>query len=503
MRKISHLCLLICLATSLQTHAVDKPQITLEGNVIDYDHVSKNILASGNIVLTYKNYTIHAENLDYRMLEKTIRFPGISTVNRGNTELKTENFNYDFKTYTGQAENIDGHVSKLNIKGKKAIFTPENIQLLDTTVSTCGCNATPRYDLTAHRLYIYPQIGLFAAFDNWLTTTILPFPLWIPTYIYGSRNAAIIPIPSIGTNKQEGLFIKQQFGYFLNPLSNGSTGIGASQKLGFYIGVNHNQTLDSENSFTTNLQYTQGNNFDGGLTYRRNFLKTKAVIPTENEDFLNNFTQNTLSLSGHFTAQATFKEIIANSFVTKAPYFSLEIDKHKLNQSNIDFFYSIHAGHIREMTLTRNIIEDAQYNINFGFSHTQNLSTDWRLTKTLDYYGYWYNQYKPWQRFASEFKLSNQNLFLNPVFIYRKLLAGQGESPFSFQGNFQFLSDELGFNLSHKIGFTEFSIHEDYVLKTKRPRTLDYTVLFHLNCFKLSLSWRSVLEQAQLGVELL
>ena len=80
MRNIRHLCLLICIITSLQIHALDKPQITLEGNVIDYDHVSKNILASGNIILIYKNYTIHAENLDYRMLEKKIQFPGTSTV---------------------------------------------------------------------------------------------------------------------------------------------------------------------------------------------------------------------------------------------------------------------------------------------------------------------------------------------------------------------------------------------------------------------------------------
>lgn len=503
MRNIRHLCLLICIITSLQIHALDKPQITLEGNVIDYDHVSKNILASGNIVLTYKNYTIHAENLDYRMLEKTIQFPGTSTVIRGNTELKTENFNYDFKTYRGQAENIEGHVSKLNIRGKKALFSPENIELLDTTVSTCGCHDTPRYDLTAHSLYIYPQLGLFAAFDNWLTTTLLPFPLWIPTYIYGSRNAAIIPIPSIGTNKQEGLFIKQQFGYFLNPLSNGSTDIGASQRLGFSIGMRHNQALDPENSLTASIHYTQGNNFDGGLTYHRNFLKTKAITPTENEDFLSNFTQSFPSLAGHFSAQATFKEIINDSLVSKAPYLSLEIEKFRLPNSDLDFHYSLNAGHLREVTLTQNILEDSQYNLNFGLSHTQTLSTYWNLTKALNYYGYWYDHHEPWQRLAAEFTLTSQKTFLNPILIYRKLLASQSQSPFTFQSNYEFLSDEVGFNLSHRMGLTEFAIHEDYILETHRPRTLDFTVLFHLSCFKLSLSWRAVQERAQLGVELL
>lgn len=503
MRNIRHLCLFICIITSLQLYALEKPQITLEGNAIDYDHVSKNILASGNIVLTYKNYTIHAENLDYRMLEKTIQFPGTATVIRGNTELKIENFTYDFKTYNGQADNIDGHVSKLNIKSKNALFSPENIQLIDTTVSTCGCHDTPRYDLTAHRLFIYPQIGLFAAFDNWLTTTLLPFPLWIPTYVYRSHHTAAAAIPSIGTNKREGLYIKQQFGYFLNPLSNGSTDIGDSQRLGLYVGINHTQTLDPENSLRASLYYTQGNNFDGGLTYHRNFLKKKAVIPTENEDFLSSFTQSFPSLAGQFSAQATFKEIINDSLVSKAPYLSLEIEKLKLPHSNLDFFYSLHAGHIREVTLTQNIAEDSQYNINFYLSHTQTLSTHWALTKALNYYGYWHDQHEPWQRLAAEFTLTSQKTFLSPVFIYRKLLASQAQSPFTFQSNYEFLSDEVGFNLSHKIGNTEFAIHEDYILNTHRPRNLDYTVLFHLTCFKLSLSWRSVQEQAQLGVELL
>jgi len=491
--------LLLSISTSLYANSA----LNIEGDAISYDHPKGIVTATGNVKITRENLTATANEFTFDYQNQTLSFPENVTFTDGTTHIRLDQFSYDMKAYRGHAHHMTGQIDRLYISSEEIELKPELVRMKNAQFTTCSY-PHPHYLLTARQLYLYPQFGFFVALNNWFTNDLFPVPIWVPTYIYGSQKYSILstPLPIIGSNKREGLYIKHKLGYFRNEKSTGTFDFGTSENLGFYIGFNHNQIIDKSSLINTQLHTTNKEGLEGSLSYIYSVNKAgeESPEPSKEKNLLSYLSApKGLTGYGQWIAKVGFNELVFDSRIDALPEISFNKEPFTLKNSKIEGRYFTSIAKITENTHDNITHADTVAHFNGNLTRRFPLTEKWNLLTSLSHIGYIYTKDEPWQRTFSELTFNYHWPFLTPEFTYRKLFYTTGESPFDYQRIYSITEDEFGISLKNRTGKYELKYETNYSVKTGDPRTKQYSLTYYMHCWSIMGSYESVEKRMGFG----
>ncbi len=496
------LALLFLSLTSLSAQEIKS--ITLSGDHIEYDRTSSNITASGNVKLKLRDFVIHTKKISYDIQDEHIQIPATFNINQDGKSIGAKNFDYKFKSFQGSASSVNVQIERVHIVGEKLDFNPLNITIDHAAFTTCDADH-PHYLIRSDKIYLYPALGVIVAFQNYFTLFGTPI-FWFPTYVYGSRSYRLIatntPIPEIGSNNREGLFIKERLGYFLNGNSTGTFDFGYAQNLGWLAGINHGLNINDLHQLQLKAYSLGSDGFAGGAAYQLTARTTSEPRPKDAlETLFSPFTDSPLPLS-RFTVRYLLKELVNESRVDYKPEFQSEFNNIRVPYTGLKLNSNISAGLLEEETPLKTIYKSSRININGDLSEQYHLTDSLHGDASLIYLGYWFSSDQQWQRLFSRLRLIWDTPILTPEISYTNRIFNNGRSPFEFERLYAIETDEIGLKLTHKNADWSASADMDYNLEARTPRRLDFITSFNMHCIQASLIWKSVERQFLLGISL-
>ena len=490
-------------ATTAVVGTANEGAIEITGENITYNHMDQVVVATDNVSLKFQNISASTNALSFNISEKKAVFPGMVTIGDEKTLVTLDNFKYDFKLLAGHADELRGKVERLYIKSTDVDLSSQRIKLTNAQFTTCD-REKPHYLLMSKHLYLYPQFGFLVAVDNWFTNQLIPIPIWVPTYVYGSHKYSILatPLPVIGSNPQEGLFIKHKLGYFRNQRSNGTFDIGTSERLGMLVGFNHNYLLTNQTLLNAQLHTTHIVGLEGSLSYQYSFNKKDLQLPSKSSDtsWLNPFSsvKNNDSL-GQLLVKVGMNELIFDSRVDVTPEISFNKTPFKLGRSLVVAEFNTSIANVLETT--KDDIEHQDYVTHFTGSLKRpiELSPKWDLLNTLTHMAYLYRKDESWQRTLAEASFSYRYPLLNPVVAFRKVFVNVGESQFDFQRIYAIDRDEVGLSLKNRTGKVETRYDANFFTHGGGARSQEIKFTYFMHCWSISLSYESVRSNTNFG----
>lgn len=483
---------------------MDAP-LTIEADTIVYDRSEHLLTASDNVQVFYDDNQVFGDAFQFDYENELLWFPKTMTISQQNSRVQVTNLSYSMKTYEGAADSIEGKLDRLIIKGGAIAFTPEFITIASPSFTTCDLPDNKHYYLESRKMILYPQWGFMVAFDNTLHTPVLPFPFWVPTYIYGSKRYSLLasasPIPDVGSNAREGGYVKQKIAYFFDNRSNGTLDLGYTQNQTWYFGFNHGQLLTENQALNLRWHYLGYDGTEGALVYSIN-LNTVPTTGKKNlfGSLFSSLNEDAFRLS-RLSLQAIYRELNNDSRVSYWPQAQLDLNRVELGNSEIFWTNTFLVGQLQEETPQRAIIRSSRKGSDTNFHKQLFKDATWGATADLNYYGYWYDA-SDWQRLFGRVGFDWYWPVLNPRVSYSKRLGLGGMSPFEFENKYAQVGDEIGFGVSHDFGTIGVFSEGDYSLDDKVFRNFDVGVKLTDHCWRTIVRWKMQQAQFQFGVEL-
>lgn len=470
----------------------------MNAEYIDYDNVSGIITASNNVTVHINKAIIKTDYVIYNRFNETLFFPNTVRFEENGSAISADNLQYNTKKYKGSADKLYGNIGRLNLRGERITFSPLKIEIYDATFTTCDID-NPQYKLDSNYLVLYPQFGFFVGFNNWFNAKVLPFPIWVPSYLYGSKQYSLLakPLPDFGSNPREGFYIKQRFGMFINKSLNASIDIGHTEKLGYWKGGTLSKIVDDTSLITAELHHTDVDEFEGGILYRKSLtIEDKQKYTGSLLGFLD---ENNNKNFGTFQAKYYINEIYIDSRVDSLPELSFQKNRFSIANSKINGSFFVSGGYYDEITALK--VKHAEMSYYFTGRVERDIPLTKRLSSnlSLSQFSYFYETSQPWQRSVAEYNISYAWSFLNPSFSYRELITEDGRSPFIFQNIYAIAQDEFGIYLRNRTGDIELYFNQDFSANTGEARRREFGAIYHMGCWNLYIAWETVQEQFNFG----
>jgi len=494
--------------------------VSLKGDVINMDNQQKVVVVSDNVVIEYNDYSIDTQRFEYWQNTKQLHFPKPFHLTNNELTFDAAEFYYSVSELKGQAHDFSSQVERLKISGEYIEFGPEKIIIKNAQFTTCDNSGyATHYNVKAKTIYLYPQWGFFVAFNSKVYANFIPGYIPVPTYIYGSKQYSLVGsttlIPDVGSNRIEGLYIKEKIGYFLNKNSTGTFGVGTSAKLGGFLGINHAVAIKDRHQVNARIGYTQGDYTEGHLLYKYKLVeqkkeKKKSMV----ESVMSNFSESDSDTLSDIKVLVQHREVENDIRVSYLPIVQFDTNKIPLKKNKYLTSSAI-FGQVREerdpdlapqnrevFTAWRSKFYGT-LTTPFELSEKTNLSTD------LSFYGNWYNTGDTWQRLFARFNFSWPTFNFQPEISYvKRLMPVVGDTPFEFEKNDALETDELGLVLKKTYLKTFLRLEANYNLESTSQtfsdnlRTLDIVSGYTLHCWRLSLRWKTQQQSVSFSIDL-
>lgn len=223
-------CVATCysnLAYANENHDSDKvevPKANIEAEGIFYDEKSKNLVAEGNVEITYEGRYIKAKQLEYNKLTKQITASdGVEFKTQNGSIFKADSIITDDKVATGELTNVEAKMQDgSSFKSEKiSIIGDEKYSLKNSVYSPCKpCGDKYLWDVNAENIY-YDSDSERVYYRN-ATIEVLGVPLFYtpyishPTPLAKSKTGFLTPV--IGRSSEYGTFFETP--YYYNPKPN-------------------------------------------------------------------------------------------------------------------------------------------------------------------------------------------------------------------------------------------------------------------------------------------
>ncbi len=495
---------LLCISISIFADPKDVPieapkpnPLTIKGDLIIFEKGSMEVTAKGGVKLFYRGYEVNSEEVRFSEKEKFVSFPSRLTLVSDEMIATADSFNYNLGTFDGKALGFRGEIDRLLISGEKFVFSKDKIVIYDALFTTCQKNHWSHYDVKAKKIYLYPQLGFFISISNKITISALPFPIPIPTYLYGAPRYGILGqstlFPIFGSNKIEGQYIKERIGYFLSDSSSGTVEVGLTKKLGLEGGVEHAILLSKRNKVQARTYIAGTDGFVGHLMFqRRLFYKSNQ---DKADGLINEFFKKYQSSEKESSTASLWlkhREIVNDYRVSYLPVGILnfkEIPLHFYNLSLDTTFsygkYSEERGLTGYEDTNKEIFSAYKHSLYSSLSRTYNLSPSIYLKTSGHFYGYWYDTQDAWTRTFAKASL-NWKCALNPKFSYTKRIFNRGSSPFRHDSDYAIETDEIGLEVSKDFKHLVLASDLNYDIENFEVRSWDIKAGLKFHCWQFN-----------------
>lgn len=243
------------------------------------DYEARTMTALGNARLTYRNLTIQADRITVDLRANTLEARGRVVLTDGGQSLSAEELFYDLDTEEGRLGAFKGELEgggtegTILLEGEGLSRVGDGVVAEGISVTTCE-NPAPHYHFSAARIEYYPddRVILRQAYywEGHLRLLYLPY---LAISLRERQNG--FQFPRFGYNRDEGLFLKLAYDFYLGETDAGALLLDLMQYKGIGEGIRYTWELEDGSEFMA-LAYHLGNIQTGGDDYR---LQAGAGVP--------------------------------------------------------------------------------------------------------------------------------------------------------------------------------------------------------------------------------
>ncbi|MEA1965163.1 MAG: putative LPS assembly protein LptD, partial [Candidatus Aerophobetes bacterium] len=184
--------------------------------------------------LIYKNTEIKADNIKLDLENFNLVAEGKVDLQIGKDGMRGEKLEYNLKKEEGVIFHPKGREESVFYKAKKARISPELIELLDASLTTCNLSP-PHYQIKADKIKLY--IGEEIVAEK-VTFYVGEVPLfWIPVFVRNFKKENKLIFPSIGYSDFAGWYIRSGYYFYTSPEFQGTFHLDYREKKGWAEGL--------------------------------------------------------------------------------------------------------------------------------------------------------------------------------------------------------------------------------------------------------------------------
>jgi len=222
----------------------------IEADHIKYQNKNKDLLAYGDVIVKYKEYTIFSEEMNFLQSEKTLMFnKNTKVIDKNNNELSASSINLNINSDVGHIK--DGHIKTnkdIIIRAQNIILEKNKIKLLSCTLTSCT-SKSPEWYIKSNNVEVDQVNSIIHSNKNTLYFYNIPI-FYIPSFSQSNHSgeASNKPTPEIGYNQIDKTYFNVYLGYLISQTLSGKAGFGISTERGLRYGASHIYNLQKNHS---------------------------------------------------------------------------------------------------------------------------------------------------------------------------------------------------------------------------------------------------------------
>ena len=477
--------------------------VTLTGDDISYQKEKGIIEAKGSVEASYKDIIVRSGHIIYYSKENRLLAPNDFVFERGEVRISGKNLDYLIKTREGSGESVLLNMKGSWLSGKKVEIKTDEINLSEASFSTYGLQ-NPHYRFSASNISVYPSQGWIVIYMGILWVNGFPAAP-VPTYVYdlnalpggALRNKA--PLPEIGSNSNDGAYIKQKLFWRLSGYSYGIGQIDYAEKKGLALGFEGNYVVNRFNQGNIRIHGLSADGYSGGITHSLFFGSEIAYDRSKN--FLYQLLDFLPKKKYELRSELSYREIVNYEKVSLLPKISFRYDDLPFSFLDLRPNVEVSLSGVSEESTGVNVFEGSvKSSVNYFYELPGGIWTD--LNASLDYKGY--DSSGKWVRLLGGidfFKPISRDL--DAGIGYGHLFINDGGSPYRFENYRFFPYDDIRCNMRYKNGPLKAGLFISYNTPVLTPREMDYNATVELHCFDITLLYRAMRGEFSLGLNLI
>ncbi|MEA1964312.1 MAG: putative LPS assembly protein LptD [Candidatus Aerophobetes bacterium] len=188
----------------------------------------------GEAKLIYENTEIKADNIKLDLENFDLVAEGKVNLQIGKDEVRGEKLEYNLKKRKGIIFYPKGREELVFYKAKKAYISPELIELLDASLTTCNLSP-PHYQIKADKIKLYIGEEIIAEKVTFYAGEIPLF--WLPIFVRNFKKENKLIFPSIGYSDFAGWYIRSGYYFYASPQLRGTFHLNYREKKGWAEGL--------------------------------------------------------------------------------------------------------------------------------------------------------------------------------------------------------------------------------------------------------------------------
>lgn len=190
--------------------------LQVEAEEIAYDTAANTVTARGNVRITHPRFRLFADLVTVDLGAQLVTAEGrVRLIDAQGRELRGRRLVYDLVREEATATNAETIVESVYVKAGQVVAGRDRLTVQDASLTTCD-PARPLYRVTARRVEILlgEEVVAYGA-SVWLGSVRL---FRVGVYRISLRETKGPPLPSIGSNSTDGLWIDYRYPYELGDL---------------------------------------------------------------------------------------------------------------------------------------------------------------------------------------------------------------------------------------------------------------------------------------------
>lgn len=511
-----------------------------------YDRYRNVLIAKGNVVVTGPDFRITSPYvIRYYDDDKILAMDKFEFEKEG-YKISGSNLEYYYWLGTGNAEKARINFGETFLGCRYMNMTSDDFELFDAYFTGCDLPTT-HYHISAQQLSLYPNTGLIVAYyaTCWVwTAPVIP----VPTFVYSApvpksnfkkpssqaaqgkatsstakraieENKPVQPVPQLGSNAVDGLFIKQGFNWYFNPRWYLKSILSYSEYNKGGLGLKTNYNLFGEmNEGEIRLGSTYGEGNFGGITH---YISLGPRLTTDDDEKL--LVYDFYKPGGRYSYELELKysyrerpnldnNVGPFSRVSFTPKVTLRSNRKPIPflGEPFTYFWEVSRATVSEEVLTQettlesgytttssmtNYYADITYKNDFGWFGDFNLMFDINNSD--------YEKLGSWDR-ARQILSLQQKYFdrLTLAYGYVHYIEQRGQTPYLFEGYYYSPYDLFTGSIKIDAWFSYLQMNASYNLPSWDPFDITYEWLWGQHCYNLKFQYSVMRKEFDFSFEL-
>lgn len=240
---------------------------TTDGEII-YDYQHGQIMATGGVIFTSPDLLLECNQLLLFPETGLIEASGDVTLTSEHSVLTGTYLQYNYISKAGLIRNAASEIEQVYFKSQEIKLITEQdyqLELVDAAFTKC-IHAQPHYQVKAQNIQIYPNDRIVAQNVEfyWRKVKLLTLPVYVMKYSDDERLDNTIPLPNIGYNTEDGLYLDYNYAYEYKGLA-GEASFSVEQHGDRKVSIAQNYRINPAFSLLNNYRYQKEIEEDGKL----------------------------------------------------------------------------------------------------------------------------------------------------------------------------------------------------------------------------------------------